>query len=115
VVKDDVRVFKSMTLQGAGRQDCEGAHAKRRTTPKPIVIGLSSNSRHERPQTEACFLLQSGATPPIARLAMSSDQRVSSRGLWRTFHVQSPSRLGKAHLYLASRLSVELPIPASTH
>ena len=37
------------------------------------------------------------------------------RGLWRTFHVQSPSRLGKARLYLASRQPVELPIPASTH
>ena len=57
----------------------------------------------------------SAATPPIARLAMSNDQKVSSRGLWRTFHVQSPSRLGKAHLYLASRQPVELPIPASTH
>jgi hypothetical protein len=33
----------------------------------------------------------------------------------RTFHVQSPSRLGEAHLYLASRQPVELPIPASTH
>jgi hypothetical protein len=46
---------------------------------------------------------------------MSNDRRVSSGRLWRTFLVQSPSRLGKAHLYLASRLSVELPIPASTH
>jgi hypothetical protein len=39
----------------------------------------------------------------------------SSRGLWRSFHVQSPSRLGKARLYLASRQPVELPIRASTH
>jgi hypothetical protein len=46
---------------------------------------------------------------------MSNDQRVSSRGLWRTFQVQSPSRLGKARLYLASRQPVELPIPPSTH
>ena len=46
---------------------------------------------------------------------MSNDQRVSSGRLWRTFHVQSPSRLGKARLYLASRQPVELPIPASTH
>ena len=53
--------------------------------------------------------------PPIARLVMSNDQRVSSRGLWRTFHVQPPSRLGKARLYLASRQPVELPIPPSTH
>ena len=44
-----------------------------------------------------------------------SDQRVSSRGLWRTFHVQPPSRLGKARFYLASRQPVELPIPPSTH
>ena len=46
---------------------------------------------------------------------MSNDQRVSSGRLWRTFHVQSPSRLGKARLYLVSRQPVELPIPASTH
>jgi hypothetical protein len=53
--------------------------------------------------------------PPIARLVISNDQKVSSRGLWRTFHVQPPSRLGKARLYLASRQPVELPIPPSTH
>jgi chaperonin GroES len=46
---------------------------------------------------------------------MSNRQRVSSRGLWRIFHGQSPSRLGKARLYLASRQPVELRIPASTH
>jgi hypothetical protein len=46
---------------------------------------------------------------------MSNDQRVLSGRLWRTFHVQSPSRFGKARLYLASRQAVELPIPASTH
>jgi hypothetical protein len=46
---------------------------------------------------------------------MSNDQRVSSRGLWRTFHVQPPSRLGKARHDLASRQPVELPIPPSTH
>ena len=46
---------------------------------------------------------------------MSNDQRVSSGRLWRTFHVQSPSRLDKARLYLASRQPVELPIPGSTH
>ncbi len=62
-----------------------------------------------------CFLLRSAATPPIARLAMSNDQRVSSGRLWRTFHVQSPSRLDKTRLYLVSRQAVELPIPASTH
>ena len=53
--------------------------------------------------------------PPIARLVIWNDQRVSSRGLWGTFHVQPPSRLGKARLYLASRQPVELPIPPSTH
>jgi hypothetical protein len=57
----------------------------------------------------------SAAMPPIARLVIWNDQRVSSRGLWRTFHVQPPSRLGKARLYLASRQPVELPIPPSTH
>jgi hypothetical protein len=41
--------------------------------------------------------------------------RVSYGRLWRTFHVQSPSRLGKAQLYLTSRQPVELSIPASTH
>ena len=46
---------------------------------------------------------------------MSNDQRVSSGRLWRTFHVQSPSRLDKTRLYLVSRQAVELPIPASTH
>jgi hypothetical protein len=46
---------------------------------------------------------------------MSNDQRGSSRGLWRTFHVQPPSRLGKARFYLASRQPVELHIPPSTH
>jgi hypothetical protein len=51
----------------------------------------------------------------IAGLLCHSDQKDSSRGLWRTFHVQSPSRLGKAQLYLASRQSVELLIPAGTH
>jgi hypothetical protein len=45
----------------------------------------------------------------------SNDQRFSSRGLWRAFHVQPPSRLGKACLYLASRQPVELHIPPSTH
>ena len=39
----------------------------------------------------------------------------SSRKLCRTFHLQPPSRLGKARLYLASRQPVELPIPPSTH
>ena len=53
--------------------------------------------------------------PPIARLVMSNDQRFSSRGLLGTLHVQPPSRLGKARLYLASRQQVELPIPPSTH
>jgi hypothetical protein len=62
-----------------------------------------------------CFLLRSATTPPIAPLAMSNDRNVSSGRLWRTFHVQSPSRLGKAHLYLASGQPVEPPIPASTH
>jgi len=52
---------------------------------------------------------------PIARLVMSNDQRVSSRGLWSSFHFQPPSRLGKARLYLASRQPVELHIPPSTH
>jgi hypothetical protein len=46
---------------------------------------------------------------------MSNDQKVSASRLWRTFHVQSPSRLDKALLYLVSRQAVELPIPASTH
>jgi hypothetical protein len=46
---------------------------------------------------------------------VEATREFSSRGLWRTFHVQSPSRLGKARLYLASRQPVELPIPASTH
>jgi chaperonin GroES len=46
---------------------------------------------------------------------MSNDQRVSSRDLWRTFHVQPPSRLGKARLNLASRQPIELRIPPSTH
>ena len=46
---------------------------------------------------------------------MSNDQRVSSGRLWRTFHVQSPSRLDKTRLYLVSRQPVELTIPASTH
>jgi hypothetical protein len=46
---------------------------------------------------------------------MSNDRNVSSGRLWRTFHVQSPSRLGKAHLYLASGQPVEPPIPACTH
>jgi hypothetical protein len=55
------------------------------------------------------------ATSPIARLVMSNDQRVSSRGLWSSFHFQPPSRLGKARLYLASRQPVELHIPPSTH
>src|ERR1700733_14012371 len=41
-------------------------------------------------------------------------QRVSPR-LSGSSHVQSPSRLGEARLYLASRQPVELPIPASTH
>ena len=50
-----------------------------------------------------------------ARLRCRSDQRVSSRGLQRTFHVQSPSRLGETRLYLVSRQAVELAIPASTH
>ena len=43
---------------------------------------------------------------------MSNDWRVSSG---RAFHVQSPSCLGKARLYLVSRQPVELTIPASTH
>jgi hypothetical protein len=51
----------------------------------------------------------------FARLVMLNDQRVSSRGLWRTSLFQLPSRLGKAHLYLASRQPVELPIPPSAH
>ena len=46
---------------------------------------------------------------------MSKNRKVLSGRLWRTFHVQSPSRLGKARLYLASRQPVELPIPPSTH
>jgi hypothetical protein len=46
---------------------------------------------------------------------VSNDQRVSSGRLWRTFHVQSPSRLDKTRLYLVSRQAVELPIPASAH
>jgi hypothetical protein len=48
-------------------------------------------------------------------IGMSNDQRVSSGRLWRTFHVQSPSRLDKTRLYLVSRQAVELPIPASPH
>jgi hypothetical protein len=59
--------------------------------------------------------VRSATTPPIARLAKTNDQRVSSGRLWRTFHVQSPSRLDKTRLYLVSRQAVELPIPASTH
>jgi hypothetical protein len=51
----------------------------------------------------------------IEVLSCRSDQKDSSRGRWRTFHVQSPSRLGKAQLYLASCQSVEPPIPAGTH
>jgi hypothetical protein len=48
---------------------------------------------------------------------MSNDRRVwvSSGRRWRTFHVQSPSRLDKTRLYLVSRQAVELPIPASAH
>jgi hypothetical protein len=46
---------------------------------------------------------------------MSNDQRVSSGRLWRTFHVQSPSRLDKTRLYLVSRQAVQPPIPANTH
>ena len=128
--------------QGAGRQDCEGAQANRwsdaskgyrdrlvaQTRAPEASIRKErlrqSKSRSRRLLSQHapsegslhhCFLLRSAATPPIARLVMSNDQRVSSRGLWRTFHVQSPSRLGKARLYLASRQPVELPIPASTH
>ncbi len=69
------------------------------------------------PRLSAVFARVCGAgrRKPIARLAMSNDRRVSSGRLWRTFHVQSPSRLGKARLYLASRQPVEPPIPASTH
>jgi hypothetical protein len=48
-------------------------------------------------------------------LGTLNDQMVSFRGLWRTFHVQPPSRLGKAPLYLSSRQPVELPIPPSAH
>jgi hypothetical protein len=48
-------------------------------------------------------------------LATSNDRRISSGRIWRTFHVQSPSRLDKTRLYLVSRQAVELPIPASTH
>ena len=62
-----------------------------------------------------CVLLWSATMLPVARLAKTNDQRISSGRLWRTFQVQSPSRVGKARLYLASRQSVELPIPASTH
>ena len=88
-------------------------------SPAPHVIdgghalsgGKDSVSiRHGRPRR-----VRSAATPPIARFAMSNDQRVSSRDLCRTFHVQSPSRLDKTRLYLVSRQTVELPIPASTH
>jgi hypothetical protein len=71
--------------------------------------------RHQKGSLHHRFLLLSSATPPIGRLVMSNDQRVSSRGLSRVFHVQPPSRLGKARLYLASRQPVEMPIPPSTH
>ena len=69
------------------------------------------------PRLSAVFARVCGAgrRKPIARLAMSNDWRVSSGRLWRTFHLQSPSRLGEARLYLVSRQAVEMPIPASTH
>ena len=62
-----------------------------------------------------CLLLGSAATPPIARLAMSERPKVSSVRLWRTFQVQSPSRVDKTRLDLMSRQAVEPPIPACTH
>ncbi len=55
--------------------------------------------------TPSCFLLRSAATPPIAQLAMSNDQRVSSGRLWHTFHVQSPSRPDKTRLYNVARVA----------
>jgi hypothetical protein len=61
------------------------------------------------------LLLLSSATPPIAQLLMARRPEGSSRGLCRTFHVQPPSRFGKARPYLASRQPVELRIPPSTH
>jgi hypothetical protein len=75
-------------------------------------------SRHAPSDVYSTIAFSCGAERSYAthaRLAMSNDQRVSSGRLWRTFHVQSPSRLDKTRLDLVSRQAVELPIPASTH
>jgi len=118
--------------QGAGHQDCEGAQANRRSDASKgyrdrLVAqtrppGASIRKEGPRQSKSQIRRVLSQHAPSDVRstiasccVAPRSDQRVSSRGLWRTFHVQSPSRLGKARLYLASRQPVELPIPTSTH
>jgi hypothetical protein len=141
VVKDDVRVLKSVAHKEPVAKNAKALKRTGGATPqKAIVIGLSpklprseqsakkglgKQSRRAadflvkmRHQTFAPPMLPVGETaamPPIARLVIWNDQRVSSGRLWRTFHVQSPSRLGKARLYLVSRQPVELCIPPSTH
>jgi hypothetical protein len=137
---DDVRVFKPMTFNepvakiaralkrtdGATRPKAKRSSACRSNshprTGRPQK-GLKQSSLQSRrlPSQHA----PSGFAPPstVAKcgyathrtMVMAKRPEGSSRGLCRTFHVQSPSRLGEAHLYLASRQPVEPPIPASTH
>ena len=83
--------------------------ARQKATVTGLSLKLAPFRKEGLRQSKSRFLVN------IAVLSCRSDQKDSSRGLWRTFHVQSPSRLGKAQLYLASRQSVELPIPAGTH
>jgi hypothetical protein len=128
--------------QGAGRQDRESAQANRRSNasksyrdrlvaqtraPEACIRkeGLKQSKSESRRLLRQRALSDARYTTascwaallrgPSQDLRGRGDQRVSCRGLWRSFRVQSPSRLGKARLYLASRQPVELPIPASTH